>query len=241
MYTPQVLSRRSFSISKLRIEHRDSIWNTTAEYDELVRLEWKNFLLGARTRVWDGTYYRVLNPGVLAEREESAPILLGTIAYRYIATFPSLSQEHSRSALDPLNHLSTVTLIRAADNMYVFGARSRNGTVDLIGGGVQSDEMEINSGTDLEKNLYKEIFEEVGLSKADIENLAGVGAVLSSTSNVLIVAHVQLKVSSSEVLKRFQQRTDDEMNRLVFVTNERVREFLVKMRDYRCLLMQLDW
>jgi hypothetical protein len=241
MYTAQVLSRRLFTMSELSIEHRDSAWSSTAEYDERVRLEWEEILHHAKTRVWDGTYYRVLNPSVFEEEKGPGAILLGTIGYRYVATFPSLSQEHARFALDPLNHLSTVGLIRTTDNLYVFGVRNRNGAVDLIGGGVQCDEIEIQTGADLEKNLQKEILEETGLNNEDIENLAGIGTVLSSTSNVLIVGHAQLKMTSAEVQRRFQQRTDDEMDRLVFVADEKVREFLMQMSDYRNLLVQLDW
>lgn len=240
MYTPELLTSRLFSISKLRIKHHGSTWSPTSEYDELVRLQWNNLLGNAKTRVWDGTYYRVLYPSAFKE-EGDAPILLGTIAYRYIVTFPSLFQEHFRLALDPLNHLSTAALIRTADDLYLFGVRKQDGTVDLIGGGAQCDEIEINCGADLEKNIYKEIKEEAGLSTKDIEDLAGIGTVVSSTSNLLIVAHVLLKLDSAEAQKRFQQRTDDEMNRLVFVSEDRTRDFLTQLGDYRSLLVQLDW
>lgn len=229
------------SRSELWIEPCDSIWNTTAEYDGLVRLEWKKILRDARTHIWDGMYYRVLNPAVFKDEEERVPIHLGTIAYRYIATFPALFDEHFRFALEPLNHLSTVALIRTADNQYVFGVRSRNGAVDLIGGGAQCDELEIYSGAELENNLLKEIFEEAGLSKTDIESLEGIGTVFSSTSNVLVVGHARLKVNSAEVRRKFQRRTDEEMNRLVFVTEDNVRAFLMQMYDYRGLLAQLEW
>lgn len=162
MDTPQILSSRPFSISDLHIEHHACAWTPSPAYDELVQVEWNRLLDEAKTRVWDGTYYRVLDPAVFVEEKEPAAVLLGTIAYRYIATFPSLSQEHSRRALDPLNHLSTVALIHTADDFYVFGIRNRNGAVDLIGGGAQCDEIEIHRGADLERNLYKEFFEERG-------------------------------------------------------------------------------
>lgn len=241
MYTPHLLSRRAFSISTLSIEHHASSWNSTAEYDQLVALEWAKVLRDARTRIWDGTYYRVLNPSAFLEEKEPAPVLLGTIPFRYIATFPSLSQAHSRLALDPLNHLSTIALIRTTDDLYVFGVRSRSGALDLIGGGAQRDEMVIDSGADLERNLYKEIFEETGLSKTEVRDLAGVGVVLSGTSNVLIVGHARLQVDSDEVQRRFEQRTDNEMSRLVLVADKKVRQFLMQMRDYRSHLAQLDW
>jgi 8-oxo-dGTP pyrophosphatase MutT (NUDIX family) len=224
----------------LCIEHRDSPWRSTDEYDELVQLEWNNILRRTKTRVWDGIYYRVLNPDALAQQNHPSPILLGTVAYRYVATFPSLSREHSRLALDPLSHLSTVALIRTTDDLYVFGVRNRNGVVDLIGGGAQPDEIEIQSGTDLESNLHKEISEEVGLNRTEIQNLTGIGVVVSSTSNVLIVGHAQLAVTSVEVQRNFHLRTDEEMKRLVFVSAPKLREYLLQMNDYRPLLAQFE-
>ena len=66
------------------------------------------------------------------------------------------------------------------------------------------------------------------------------GVVVSSTSNVLIVAHAQLKVTSAEVEKNFHLRTDEEMKRLVFVSAPKLREFLMEMNDYRRLLAQFE-
>jgi hypothetical protein len=48
-------------------------------------------------------------------------------------------------------------------------------------------------------------------------------------------------ITSAEVKRSFQQRTDDEMERPVFMARENVREFLMQMCDYRNLLVQLDW
>lgn len=240
MFIPKILSGRPFSLSDLRIEHHPSTWISTPAYEALVQREWRNLLRETKTRVWDGTYYRVQNPTVF-EDSESAPILLGTIAYRYIATFPCLSQEHSRFGLAPLNHLSTVALLQTTDDLYVFGTRQRNGAVDLIGGGAQCDEIEIHHGADLEKNLYKEFHEEAGLTEPDVGDLAGIGVVYSSTSNVIIVGHAKLNLNSADVQTRFLQRTDEEMDRLVFVSDRNLREFLSQMQDYRSLLAQLEW
>lgn len=240
MYTPQVLSRRSFSIAKLLLSQSDSAWKSTALYDELVQLRWDDLVRNTKTRVWDGTYYRVLNPEAF-QNNLATPILLGSIPYRYIATFPFLAQQHASFALDPLNHLSTIALIRTADRFYVFGIRTRSGTVDLIGGGAQYAEMPILSGVDLEENLCKELSEETGLEPADVDDLAGIGVLLSSTSNVLVVGRVHLRLNSVDVERRFQHRRDDEMNRLLFVDQAKVRKFLSEMHDYRTLLAELEW
>lgn len=179
MYAPSVLSPRSFGISSLEIVSVESAWRSNARYDELVRGEWEAIVRESVDNVWDGTYYRVQNPRAFVQDDAISPICLGTIPYRYIATFPRLSEEHTRSALEPLNHLSTIALLRTTDNEYVFGIRSRTGVLELIGGGAQRDELEINSGADTEKNLYKEAFEEGGLKETDFDDLAGAGVVIS--------------------------------------------------------------
>jgi len=241
MYAPSVVSSRSFALSSLKIVCAESQWSSSARYDELVRSEWEAIVRESTAHIWDGRYYRVQNPDAFARDSALFPICLGTIAYRYIATFPRLFDEHAGLALEPLNHLSTIALIRTADNRYVFGVRNRTGLLELIGGGAQCDELEIHSGADLEKNLYKEAFEEAGLNEADFNDLAGAGVVTSSTSNILIVAHAKLNLDSDEVRRKFELRSEDEMNRLVFIPSENVRSLLKGMHDYRNLISLLEW
>lgn len=81
--------------------------------------------------------------------------------YGYIATFPELNKHHSKHHLDPLNHLSTVALIRTQDDHYLFGRRVRNGSVD---------EISVSCGADIERNLHKEFNEEVGIGRGNIMN-----------------------------------------------------------------------
>lgn len=89
---------------------------------------------------------------------------------------------------------------------------------------------------DLEENLYKEIREETGIERGHIGELRGLGAVLSSTSNVLLVAHAQLRISRAEAAEGFAGRSEPEMAELIAVPETGLRAFLGGLADYRSLI-----
>jgi hypothetical protein len=239
MFIPRILSNASFSIANIGVQICGDEWTATPEYDALVDTEWKKMLIGAKHSIWDGTYYRVLNAAGMEIGLVSGSMQLGIIRYRYIATFPALHAEHSRCHLDPLYHLSTIALIRTLDGHYLFGKRARNGQVDCIGGGVQRDEMVVSCGADIERNLYKEMNEEIGIGNGDVVAILGIGVLLSGTSNVLIVGHVRIGLSKADAASRFDRRTENEMAELAFVPADGLRAFLYSMDDYRNLIPNL--
>jgi len=234
MYTPYILRRPPLPLREIHIELCNDPWATNAEYDELVQSVWAK--MRQERPLWDGDYYRVLDP---TELSGGATVRLGMIPYRYIATYPRLHEQHMQHALSALYHLSTGALIRTSDGFYVFGKRTRNGIVDLLGGGVQPEELAVACGADLEENLYKEILEEAGLRRSDVEEFSGIGVVVAATSNVILMALVHLKITSNEVETRFSGRTEDEMAELVFVPESEIQRYLDGMTDYRKLLPTL--
>jgi 8-oxo-dGTP pyrophosphatase MutT (NUDIX family) len=217
-------------------------WTPCAAYEVLVRDAWQERVREAVSRaqrIWDGRYYRVINASDMKGDATPLRLCLGTIRYRYIATFRVLHECHAREGIDPLNHLSTAGLIRTRDGKFLFGRRSQNGAIDLIGGGVQSDELEVESGSDIEASLRKEIFEELGVRSTQIETVRGAGVLLSSTSNVLVVAAVDLTLSMDEVAAQFADRSDDEMSELVAINEDDLSTFLGSMSDCRTLIPTL--
>lgn len=235
MFRPRILSKNHFTIAGLRVEVCSNEWSAPPAYQVLVDAAWKTLLAHTAQPLWDGTYYRVL-----AELDlDREMIRLGTIRYRYIATFPALHQYHTDHRLDPLLHLSTIALIRTNDRYYLFGRRTRNGEIDLIGGGVQRDELEIATGADLERNLLKEIHEEVGIGGDNLERLTGIGILLSGTSNVLIIGHANADLNRSEAVARFAERSEEEMSEPVFVAENDLCSALRSMNDYRPLIPEL--
>jgi 8-oxo-dGTP pyrophosphatase MutT (NUDIX family) len=239
MYIPYILCWPPFSPRDIRIETCDNLWTADAEYDGLVEAAWTKVRLEQmrlEQPLWDGNYYRVVDP---TELSRGARARLGIIPYRYIATYPTLHGQHMQRGLQALNHLSTVALVRTSDGFYVFGKRARNGMADLFGGGVQPEELAVACGADLEENLYKELLEEAGLRRSDVRELTGIGAVVSGTSNVILIALVHLKVDCSEVEAQFCSRTEDEMAELVFVPEMEPQTYLDAMPDYRRLISKL--
>ena len=242
LFVPRTLLGRRFDLGSVTIKHVGGAWRTNASYEAAVADAWKQKqqeAQQARFRIWDGFYYRVTNAEALEKHDGIIHFALGTISYRYLATYRQLDTQHASHALDPLYHLSTAALIRTSDNWYVFGRRSRSGSVDLIGGGVQQDELEVTTGADLERNLVKEFREELGISHADLSVVLGLGIVLSSTSNVLVLAKADLKITRREVALAFSRREEDEMAEPVFVSHDEIGSFLKSLTDYRKLIPSL--
>jgi 8-oxo-dGTP pyrophosphatase MutT (NUDIX family) len=242
MFTPAILHKGQFELSDVAVSVSEDAWTPSASYDALVQDAWHERVREAASEahpVWDGQFYRVTNIGDMSSGSTSPRLCLGSIFYRYIATYRALHKHHAREELEPLHHLTTAGLIRTRDGQFVFGRRSRNGAIDLIGGGVQSDELAITCGADIEANLRKEILEELGVRSEQIRNVQGKGIVLSTTSNVLVIAAVDLALSMHEVAAQFAHRSDDEMSDLVFVGEDDLCAFLADMTDYRGLLPAL--
>ncbi|PKU22676.1 NUDIX hydrolase [Telmatospirillum siberiense] len=236
MFTPRILRKERFSIADIAVTVQDHEWVAPPEYERIVEAEWRKRISEATYPIWDGTYYRVMNIAD-SENSRSPPMFrLGTIRYRYVATLPALYQEHRKCRLEALYHLSTIALIQTTDDYYLFGKRTGNGTIDLIGGGVQKDELAVSNGSDIEQNLFKEIREEVGIPANAVESMSGIGILLSGTSNVLIVGHARVRLSKTDAELRFAQREDDEMAAPVFVPKDKLRAFLEDMSDYRKLI-----
>ncbi len=242
MYTPRILHDRPFDLSDTTVRILDHAWSADAEYERMAETAWQAKLREAGQEahaIWDGTYYRVTNSADITGPMGVRALELGTIQYRYIATFWRLHEEHARRELEPLYHLATAALIRTRDAHYIFGRRTRGGAIDLIGGGVQRDEMEVSCGADLGRNLYKEIREETGIQENDSVGMNGMGILMSSTSNILVIARVDLSLSRDEVAERFAKREEDEMAEAVIVAESELRGFLGGLNDYRTLIPEL--
>jgi hypothetical protein len=238
MFTPRVIFKRR-PIADISVDIWDHEWSATPEYESAVDSAWQKRLFETKYLIWDGTYYRVTNLGELENEAAAQKFRLGTIRYRYIATFPELHRVHLQCQLEALYHLSTIALIQTSDDYYLFGKRMRNGAIDIIDGGVQKDEMAVSCGADVERNLFKEIHEEVGISGNDIDQMIGIGTLLSGTSNVLVVGHVHSRLSKAAVELQFAERSDNEMVEPVFVPGYKLCTFLRGMSDYRNLIPDL--
>jgi 8-oxo-dGTP pyrophosphatase MutT (NUDIX family) len=241
MVEPTILAKGPFDVGGFGIEILAEEWRPPAGYEALVAAQWDFYARLAAERgdrLWDGTAYRVANAQVFSQ---AAPITLqlGTIAYRYAATYRRLEEEHRSLGLEPLNHISIAALLRTSDDIYLFGRRRVRGNVDLIGGGVQPGELAITCGTDIASTLLKEIREETGIAPAQIGAVRGLGVVSSSTTNILIIAHADLLLTRDEALASFESREEDEMGSLECLPAAALRDYLRAMTDYRTLVADL--
>lgn len=240
MYEPRVLRKGPFRIAEIGIELCGEPWRAHAQYDALVGPAWQARVAAEAVHgrhMWDGVFYRLTDLSAF-ENGGSGVYRLGTVAYRYVATYRALHAEHAALGLEPFNHLTTAALIRTCDGHYLFGRRG-NGTIDLIGGGVQPEELAVSSGADLERNLRKEIFEEVGIPTDATAGLEGLGVLMSGTSNILVIAKVATSLTRRAAEEAFARREEDEMAQPVFVPERELSAFLHGLTDYRRLIPQL--
>jgi len=239
MFEPAILLKGPFRIADSTVEIVDHVWQSNPDYDLAVAAEWE-----VRTRraaelgdhLWDGTAYRVANPDAWTMPPR---LQLGTISYRYFATYRRLQDAYRAAGLDPFNHLSIAALIRTSDDFYLFGRRRVRGNVDLIGGGVQPDEMTVATGDDLEKCLFKELREETGIPASAVTALTGLGVVLSGSSNILIIGHATLSLTRAQAEAAFAHREEDEMGALEVVPAAELNAYLRCLPDYRVLVADL--
>ena len=239
MFSPEIILNNRFRFEDIKITTAELDWVVPAEYDQAVDRIWSQKQQDAQDggyAIWDGTFYRAANVSEVGGKQEAITLRLGTIPYRYIASYPLLHEQHRRWKLPPSHHLSTAAVIRTPDDRYVFGRRSRNGTIDLIGGGAQPDELEIAAGIDLQRNVTKEIREEIGVDASGIRDVSGIGILSSSTSNILLIAFVETVLSARDIEAGFANRQDDEIGSLVIVAPNEVAPFLDALSDYRGLI-----
>jgi 8-oxo-dGTP pyrophosphatase MutT (NUDIX family) len=238
MLEPAILLKGPFRIADFAIETTGADWQTHPEYEQAVMAEWESRsrrAAEAGDHLWDGVSYRIANSDAWSTRR----LKLGTVPYRYVATYRRLQDLHRVHGLEPTSHLSICALIRTTDDFYLFGRRRVRRNVDLIGGGVQPDELRVANGADLELCLFKELREETGIPASAVTELTGLGVVLSGTSNILIVGHATLSLSREQAQAAFAHREEDEMGEFEIVSAAEIKPYLRSLPDYRPLVADL--
>lgn len=156
MYPAKIIFNKRFSLADMQIEIlSDSAGKFPMDYDQHVTELWQaKEELAKQTgiRLYDGIYYRVTNVSEIEETEKLI-LRLGNIPYRYIATASALEDFITQSSIEPTFHLSTGTMIRTAEGTYLFGQKSKNGRIDLIGGGAQKTNWKSSP-----ERIYRRIF-----------------------------------------------------------------------------------
>jgi len=235
MYEPRILLKGPFALDAFALAPVDRAWRANPAYDAAVSEKWELRVGEAAARghhLWDGRHYRLDD---LSDLAAGGTLRLGTVAFRHIATYRLLHEMHREHGLEPFHHISTAALLGTADGFYVFGKRAINGAIDFIGGGFQPDD----APPDLAANVHKEIREEIGIESDRLGPMKGLGVVMSTTSNVLVIACLDMSLTRDGVMEAFARREDDEMAEPVFVPGDTIAGYLRAMTDYRPLVAEL--
>ena len=236
MYEPRILLKGPFALDVFGLSAIEEPWRCDDAYEALVAEAWAKRVAAAAEHhhtLWDGTHYRLVD---LEDLTDGRNVLrLGTASFRHIATYRPLHEAHTARGLPPFHHISTAALLGTADGHYVFGKRALNGAIDFIGGGFQPDD----APPDLARNVHKEIQEELGIASDRLGPMTGLGVVISTTSNVLVIAALDTTLTRDGVREAFARREDDEMAEPVFVPRDSIGQYLRAMTDYRPLVAAL--
>ncbi len=141
-----------------------------------------------------------------------------------------------------INAIATGSVIMTSDRQFVMGKRGKTmhlTNIDFIGGGLQEDEFIVNDIKDFKKNTIKEIQEEINLRSDMIKQIEGLGIIFSTTTNILFFYKSILNIDSIELMKRFRERNDTEMEDLILIKSEKYKDYLKTLPGYRPLVAAL--
>ena len=244
IFNSKILSDKPFKEDTYAIVHTKSSLNLNAFEKKLVDTNWQKFVEKAQSKgfqPWDGTYYRMEN--IQDITSGSRKLELSTIKFSQVIGLQDNTHLFQKPTRLLANNIETGSLILTTDGYFIFGVRNSNSTsickIDLIGGGLQENEIIVNNFSDFFKNEIKEIREETGLRNNDITNIQGIGIVQSCYSNVLFIFLTKLNKSKSRVKEIFHDREDDEMVELEFVEGKLLKQYLMDKKDYRPLTAEL--
>lgn len=244
MVQTQIILKKRFKAQDINIVRN---MNTTRKIDQnlesIAKDQWEEIVKKSEqegTKIWDGTYYRLDN--VPEIKNGSNEFKLSTIKYSLVKAYRGLSEQNNLTEDQYTYHINTGGLIKTTDNFYVFGNKNsdlNNPIVDFIGGGLQEDELIVETGNDIERNVFKEIKEEINLEIEDINESKIIGILLAKSMAIIIIFEVNLKLTKEEVQDKFNEREEDEIKSLVFIPEKDIREFLNNQSDYRALVGEL--
>lgn len=192
------------------------------------------------TELWDGTYYRLEN--ILEVAAGSDLLKISTLQY---STVRSLIEYSSKGTLDPAlhpYHINTGSFIRTKDDRYIIGVKKRaNGSTffDLVGGGLQSSELQVTKGQNIAENMYKEIHEELNLHQSSLSECKIIGYLLASNMSVIIIFQSLTDLSFADVKNLFAERREHEFHDIIGVPSNAISRFLLEGPGYFPALDQL--
>lgn len=197
---------------------------------------WKEFVQErqqAGVKCWDAELYRLER---LVPDGRTISLELGSIRVMHVLIgAPLVRQRNLGEEYWPKN-LFTCGLLRTIEGSYIFaklsGKTVGNRSIDLVGGALSRDEIQLRSGLDLETALYREFKEELNLGKELITRSEFIGAIRTGALSVGLIFRCYLNCSVDDLQRRFKECNDGEISELIIVEENRLLEFLHSKDSY---------
>lgn len=235
----KILLSKSFNLDQIQV-----ILNPVSsrlidqKVEKEIEKKWNERLSQAQSKgikIWNSTTYR-LNEFVIEKDElylELSEIDFKTrVGMKYIDAVYDLGPDYYSKGI------FTAGLVKTSDNKYIFGelsgntlsALSRN--VDFIGGILSKDECIVTSAKSLAHALEREVQEEINIPANQIQDMILKAIILTSGYNIALIFDVDLTIDSVSVQSLFNLKNDKELKSLVFVEQDKLKEFLRNSQGY---------
>ena len=190
---------------------------------------WKRELMKAKESgkaIWNGIVYTIEE--MLQPDEETLHIVMGSceykdIIFRIVKGRPNIVKEYGLSYMPKYVTLDCIPVTR--DGKFVFGIRGNSslpdgGSIGLIGGTANKDEMEINSGADFGKYMISEIEDETRILVD--ENKLSLYSINQFNAKYEFLYRLSLDMDSSEISK---YNKEGEFVELLCLSAEEIHRF----------------
>ena len=109
--------------------------------------------------------------------------------------------------------------------------------VDIVGGVLLRDEVQIKTANDLQTALFIELKEELNIEPSHVESCTLNMLLLTQHYNAGLVYTLQLTLSQKQVVEYFTKNNDAEFVELIFIKKTDIITFLKKQKGYLPLLV----
>lgn len=234
----EILLSKSNDIKNLKLEVvNDSNREIDLELEEKIKEKWKDVLKDANQKgltPWDGRYYRLENINEIRSGEKVLKIS-DAMSYSILRGAQALNVSEDYPENFHTLQISSITFLKTSDNLVVFGKRENtlnSSKITPIGGGLQPDELKVNSIDDIYKNVEKEILEEVGVDKEHIKSNELIGLIrVKDRMQILFLFSSNIDLIKNEVQTSFEN-SGTEHDSLDFVHVTELNEYLKDKVEY---------
>lgn len=163
---------------------------------------WEEAVKKYQGRLWNGVNYRYEGFD-----QATATLLLGEAEYKYNYASNFLIEDLARLDFSGRpNCLYVTSVVVTRDQKVVLGqtavASIHGVTLNLLGGVLNRDEMVITSGEDLAQYLYKELNEEIGITRDMISSSTGLGIFERPNYRIGIFLQTHLRLTARDLQDR---------------------------------------